>query len=48
MARALDFEVEVLIRKRIGKMELKNLPSGKFVEMTRGELWRAVRSGGIV
>lgn len=48
MARALGFEVEVLIRKRIGKMELKNLSPGKFVEMSRGELWKAVRSGGVV
>lgn len=48
MARALGFEVESLIRKRIGKMELKNLPSGKFAEISRAELWRAVRSGGFV
>jgi 23S rRNA pseudouridine2605 synthase len=48
MAQSLGFEVEVLVRKRIGKMELKELPAGKFVEMSRGELWNAIRSGGSV
>ncbi|MGI6252029.1 MAG: pseudouridine synthase [Aminivibrio sp.] len=48
MARSLGFEVEVLIRKRIGKMELNKLPSGKIAEMSRRELWRAIRSGGTV
>ncbi len=56
MAQSLGFEVEVLVRKRIGKMELKELPkmelkelpAGKFVEMSRGELWNAIRSRGSV
>jgi 23S rRNA pseudouridine2605 synthase len=48
MAQSLGFEVEVLVRKRIGKMELKELPAGKFLEMSRGELWKAIRSGGSV
>lgn len=48
MAQSLGFEVEVLVRKRIGKMELKELPAGMFVEMSRGELWNAIRSGGSV
>ena len=48
MAQSLGFEVEVLVRKRIGKMELKELPAGQFVEMSRGELWNAIRSRGSV
>lgn len=48
MAQSLGFEIEVLIRKRIGKMELKDLSTGSFQEMSRGEIWKAIRSGGFL
>ncbi len=39
MAQSLGFEVEVLVRKRIGIMELKELPAGKFRrDVPRGTL----------
>lgn len=48
MADEIGFNVVVLVRKRIGKMELGNLQPGQFFEMSRGALWYAIRSGGIV
>ena len=48
MAAEIGCEVVVLVRKRIGKMELKNLQQGQFLEMSRGSLWNAIRSGGVV
>jgi len=45
MAQAIGFQVLMLVRKRIGKMELENLPKGEFIEFSRSELWRAIRSG---
>lgn len=48
MAQSLGFEVEMLVRKRIGKMELKDLPAGSFLEMSRAEMWKAIRSGGLL
>ncbi len=48
MVAAIDREVVELVRKRIGKMELRDLPPGEFVEMTRGALWHSIRTGGIV
>lgn len=48
MAAEIGCNVVVLVRKRIGKMELKNLQQGQFIEMSRGSLWNAIRSGGVV
>lgn len=48
MAWSICFEVEMLVRKKIGKMELKELQPGSFLEMSRVGLWRAIRSGGAV
>ena len=48
MAAEISCDVVVLVRKRIGKMELKNLQQGQFIEMSRGSLWNAIRSGGVV
>ena len=48
MAVEIGCDVLVLVRKRIGKMELKNLQQGHCIEMSRGALWQAIRSGGIV
>lgn len=48
MVAEIGCEVVMLVRKRIGKMELKNLHQGQFVEMSRRALWHAIRSGGIV
>jgi 23S rRNA pseudouridine2605 synthase len=48
MADEIGCNIVVLVRKRIGKMELKNLQPGHFLEMSRGALWYAIRSGGRV
>ena len=48
MAEAFGYSVEMLIRRRIGKMELRDLPAGSYREMSRNSLWRAIRSGGSV
>jgi len=45
MAQSIGFQVLMLVRKRIGKMELENLPKGEFIEFSRSELWGAIRSG---
>ncbi len=45
MAKALGFEVVTLLRRKIGKMELVRLPVGECLELTREELWRAIRHG---
>ncbi len=48
MAETFGFSVEMLIRRRIGKMELRDLPPGSYLEISRISLWRAIRSGGSV
>lgn len=48
MAKALGCDVQSLIRRKIGKMELVHLPTGACRVMTRGELWRAIRHGALV
>ena len=48
MAEIFGYSVEMLIRRRIGKMELRDLPAGSYREMSRYSLWRAIRSGGLV
>ena len=48
MARALGNDVRQLKRTRIGKLELKNLPAGEFVEVSKDELWHYVRDGHTV
>lgn len=48
MARALGDDVRQLKRTKIGKLELKSLPAGEFVEVSKDELWRYVREGHTV
>lgn len=45
MARALDNDVRKLFRRKIGRLALKDLPAGEFVEATKDQLWRYVRNG---
>ena len=48
MVAEIGCDVDELIRRRIGKMVLRDLQPGRFVEMSRGALWRAIRNGGFV
>jgi len=48
MARALGNEVRGLVRRKIGGLELRNLPRGEFISVTKEELWRFVKEGKIV
>ena len=48
MAETFGFSVDQLIRRRIGKIELRDLAAGSYLEMSRHCLWRALRSGGTV
>ena len=48
MARALDNDVRKLLRRKIGKLELRNLPAGEFISVSKDELWSYIRNGKIV
>ena len=48
MARALDNDVRQLKRTKIGKLELKNLPAGEFIETSLDQLWKYVMEGHTV
>ncbi|MDL2298951.1 rRNA pseudouridine synthase [Synergistaceae bacterium OttesenSCG-928-D05] len=48
MARALDNDVRSLLRRRIGKLELRDLPAGEFVSVSKEDLWRYIREGFLV
>lgn len=48
MARALGNDVRRLKRRKIGKLELRYLPSGEFISVSKEELWRFIRDGKIV
>lgn len=48
MARALSNDVRRLMRRKIGKLELKDLPVGGFVSVTKEELWSYIKEGKIV
>lgn len=45
MARALGNDVRKLMRRRIGKLELKNLPAGEFISVSKEELWSYIING---
>ena len=48
MAEGCGMTVEVLFRRAIGRMELRTLKSGEFVEVTLKDLWKMIRQGGRV
>ncbi len=48
MARALDNDVRSLRRRKIGKLTLKELEPGKFVSVSRDELWSYIKEGHTV
>ncbi len=48
MVRALGNDVRRLMRRRIGKLELKDLPAGEFVAASKEELWSYIINGHIV
>lgn len=48
MARELGNDVRRLMRRRIGKLELRALPAGEFISVSKEELWRFIKKGKIV
>ena len=48
MARAFDYDVRKLMRRKIGKLELRDLPSGEFINVTKDDLWNYIDEGKIV
>ena len=48
MAKQAGFNVSKLIRRRIGKMKLENLETGKFIRLSFSELYTKIFKGGTV
>ena len=48
MARAFDNDVRKLMRRKIGKLELRDLPSGELINVTKDDLWNYIDEGKIV
>jgi len=48
MARALGNDVRKLVRRRIGRLELKNLGAGEFISVSKDELWSYILNGHTV
>ena len=48
MARSLDNDVRKLIRTKIGKLELRTLPPGEFINVSKNELWEYINNGKII
>lgn len=48
MARALDNDVRKLMRRKIGKLELRDLPSGEFINLSKEDLWNYIKEGKTV
>ena len=48
MARALDNDVRKLMRRRIGKLELRNLKSGEYLSVSKDDLWAYIKNGKII
>lgn len=48
MARELGNDVRRLMRRKIGELELRDLPAGEFISVSKEELWRFIRKGKIV
>ncbi|MCE5201932.1 MAG: rRNA pseudouridine synthase [Synergistaceae bacterium] len=45
MARALGNDVRNLMRRRIGKLELKKLPAGEYISVSKEDIWRYINDG---
>ena len=45
MARALDNDVRRLERRKIGKLELRDLPVGEYISVSKEDLWNYIRHG---
>ena len=48
MAKQAGFNVETLIRRKIGRLRLENLRSGEFVSLSFSELYTKIFNGGVV
>jgi 23S rRNA pseudouridine2605 synthase len=48
MAKLAGFSVITLLRRRIGRLTLKNLPAGQFVELSFFDLYTKITEGGSV
>ncbi len=48
MARSLGNDVRRLIRRRIGKLELRELTAGSYISVSMEELWSYIKDGKIV
>ena len=48
MAKQAGFNVQRLIRRKIGKMKLEKLKSGEFMRLSFSELYTKIFNGGIV
>ena len=48
MAKQAGFNVETLIRRKIGRLRLENLRPGEFVRLSFSELYTKIFNGGVV
>ena len=48
MVRSLGNDVRRLVRRKIGRLELRELASGSFISVSREELWSYIKNGKIV
>lgn len=48
MAKSLDNDVLKLFRRKIGALELRKLPAGNFLSVTKESLWNYIDKGKIV
>jgi pseudouridine synthase len=48
MVRSLDNDVRSLVRRKIGKLELRKLKAGEWISVGKEELWSYIRNGKIV
>lgn len=48
MVRTLGNDVRHLVRRRIGRLELRELQPGEFIKVSRDELWKYIKNGKIV
>lgn len=48
MAEGVGMRVEVLFRRKIGRLELRKLPSGCCLNFDRDQLWDMIQYGGVI
>jgi 23S rRNA pseudouridine2605 synthase len=48
MAKLAGFSIITLLRRRIGRLILKNLPAGQFVELSFSDVYTKITKGGSV